>query len=473
MITRGGIHEQNVVVVLRSVHLSVTSFTMVAVRLPYLAVSLCTQGLTRYQCERRPSLCRLHAQPPTSVGETAVRGDARGAAILIDDLTVSRGSVQMIRDVCWRVEPFAKWGIVGPNGAGKSTLLKAIMGELLCDGGSVVIGTTQEVGYLQQTAVSGSSRTIYEEAASAMTTVEDARKKLEALQAKVASTDQPTEQTLKALDRALVQYDALGGYNQEKEVASVLHGLGFQDIHKKCEELSGGWQMRVSLARLLLSKPTLLLLDEPSNHLDVNARQWLTNYLKDYENGAMVLVTHDVNLLTAVSNIAEVNRGTLQLFKSCTYNQFLKEKKRRAMVAEKEYAKNVEKAAKLQSFVDKYGASATKASAAQSRVKQIEKMQREGLLDAPAEAIVAQRSKPHLILPEPPRARGEVLISLDDAKIGHGDAVLISDVNLEIKRGMRLLLRGPNGAGKSSVLRALRGSLPLVGGDRTPNADLR
>ena len=231
--------------------------------------------------------------------------------------------------------------------------------------------------------------------------------------------------------------------------------------------------MRVSLARLLLSKPTLLLLDEPSNHLDVNARQRLANYLRKYEAGAMILVTHDVDLLGSVAHIAEVNQGSLQLYKSCTYQEFLKEKVRRAEAAQNEYERNVEKAAKLQAFVDKFGASATKASAAQSRVKQLEKMKKDGLLDEPSAVIIKERFKPTLRLPEPPRSIGETLMGLSDATVGHGERVLVKNVNLEVRRGMKILLRGANGCGKSTVLKSLRGTIPLLDGSRDLNEGLR
>lgn len=411
----------------------------------------------------------------TSTTDSINRGDARGAAVLIEQVGVSRGPNPILRNIDWRIEPTQSWAIVGANGCGKSTLLKALTGELMLDDGNIIVSSTQKVGYLQQTAVSGSDKTIYEEAASAMIEIATARDNLEQAQNAVAAVleGDPDEAALAALDRATRRYEDVGGYTQEQEVASVLKGLGFGDIHRPCDELSGGWQMRVALARLLLSKPSLLLLDEPSNHLDVNARQWLAQYLKNYDSGAMILVTHDVDLLSSVSHIAEIAAGTLQVYKSCTYSQYQNEKVRRAAAAQTEFEKNAEKAAKLQAFVDRFGASATKASAAQSRVKQLEKMRREGLLDAPAEGLMYERFKPSLVLPDPPRSIGEVLMELKDANVGHDDTVLVSNVNLEIKRGMKLLLRGPNGVGKSTILHSLRGTLALQGGERKVNELLR
>jgi ATP-binding cassette subfamily F protein 3 len=223
---------------------------------------------------------------------------------------------------------------------------------------------------------------------------------------------------------------------------------------------------------LLLSEPTLCLMDEPGNHLDAAAKKWLAKYLADYDgDGAMILVTHDVALLSSMDHIAEVipGAGSLQTYKSCNYQEFLELKEARALAAVTEYEKNSVKAAKLQGFVDRFGASATKASAAQSRVKALEKMEKQGLLDAPAEDIVAERFRPTLILPKPPKAMGDVLLSLTGAMIGYEGKTLVSNVNLEITRGMKLLIRGPNGAGKSTALHSLRGTLPLLQGERNEN----
>jgi ATP-binding cassette, subfamily F, member 3 len=207
--------------------------------------------------------------------------------------------------------------------------------------------------------------------------------------------------------------------------------------------------------------------------LDAAARKWLASYLATYAgmlnigqgcllfhlssfqchpcpigDGTMVLVTHDVQLLESMDHIAEITpTGNLQVYKSCTYSQYLDLKQERAQASQAEYERNQKKAAKLQGFVDRFGASATKASDAQSRVKQIEKMEREGLLDKPDEAIVAARFRPSLILPEPPRAIGEILLALRQTSVGYDNEPLVENVNLDITRGMKLLIRGPNGAG--------------------------
>jgi ATP-binding cassette subfamily F protein 3 len=397
------------------------------------------------------------------------RGDARGAALRLEQVSVRRGTAQIVQDIDWRIEPKSKWALIGSNGCGKSTLLKAIMEEIPYEG-AITVGTTQTVGYLQQTAVAGSTKTVLAEAASAMQDIAKAQQALEAAEAKViASGDTPSEQDLKALDRANQQYELVGGYQQEQEVATMLKGLGFTNMTQQCDELSGGWQMRVSFAKTLLSKPTLCLMDEPGNHLDRSARQWLAQYLKAYKDGAMILVTHDVELLDAMDHIAEITPSGMQVYKSCTYSQYLALKEERERTALGEYEKNAAQAAKLQAFVDRFGASATKASAAQSRVKQLEKMQKQGLLAAPTEE---QRFRPQLNLPNPPKSIGEILLELKNSQVGYTEP-LVSNVNLEIRRGMKLLIRGPNGAGKSTLLHSLRGTLPLLSGDRIENDQLR
>ena len=354
----------------------------------------------------------------------------------------------------------------------KSTLLKAMMEELPYDG-KITIGTTQTVGYLQQTAVSGSTLTVFEEACSAMTEIVQAKEALQRAENHVASVEMPSENDLILLDRAVENFERVGGYSQEEEVSSMLKGLGFQDLDQPCSALSGGWKMRVSFAKTLLSKPSLCVLDEPGNHLDRNARQWLAQYLKNYEDGAMILVTHDIELLNAMDSIAEVNPGGkgLSIYKSCTYAQYLDLKRERQESAENEYERNAGKAAKLQSFVDKFGASATKASAAQSRVKQLEKMREQGLLEAPT---VQQSFRPRLNLPYPPSASNEILMELKDACIGYEqNSPLVTNVNLQIRRGMKILIRGPNGAGKTTLLQSLRGEVPLLSGELSENKQLR
>lgn len=412
----------------------------------------------------------------TQENEGLVVGDTKGAVLLLEDVAISRGSNQIISNAGIRVERGQRWGIVGFNGSGKSTLLGCITGSVRKDSGKALVAPKVRVGYLRQTAVAGSIKTVFEEAASEMSEINEARAKMEMAENAITNGD-TSDAMLTLLDEATTEFTAAGGWTQEQEVSLVLQGLGFQpeDSNRLCSEFSGGWQMRIALARLLLSKPNLLLLDEPSNHLDSSARDWLGKYLAAFD-GSLVLVSHDVALLEAsVNNIAEVVSGTLLTYVSCSYSRYLEEKEFRKKVAQAEYERNLAEAAHLQAFVDKWGASATKAASAQSRVKQIEKMRKEGKLTPPPAAVVQNSWKPSLILPDPPKAMGEILLSLNNANIGYDEngEPLLENINIEIRRGQKIIVRGPNGSGKSTLMAAIRGSLPLLSGERKENEKLR
>jgi len=405
--------------------------------------------------------------------EGATVGDTKGAALLVENVAISRGSNTILSNVNLRIERSQRWGIVGPNGNGKSTLLGAIVGTVRMDEGSALVAPKLNIGHLKQTAVAGSTKTVFEEAASEMTAINDVKEEIRKLEVQIADGD-ITDSTLNKLSEATEAFTNAGGWTQEQDVDSVLKGLGFapDDSKRLCSDFSGGWQMRIALARLLLSKPSILLLDEPSNHLDSSARDWLGKYLASFEE-SLILVSHDITLIQAsVNNIADINGGTLLTYQGCTYDKFLEEKEFRAQSAMAEYERNVAEAARLQAFVDKWGASATKATAAQSRVKMIEKMRKEGKLTPPPAGVTTKQWSPSLVLPPPPKAMGDTLMAIKGGDFGY-ESTIVSDANLEIKRGMKLILRGPNGAGKSTLMAVLRGDLELRKGTRVENESLK
>eukprot|EP00978_Attheya_sp_CCMP212_P006153 scaffold13850_cov50-Attheya_sp.AAC.2 len=436
-------------------------------------------GVPRSQSFHTSRLFSSLAAPPADTEEVygTIVGDTKGAALRLKDVAISRGATPLLKNINLSVQPNERWGIVGINGAGKSTLLGAITGTVRMDQGQALVHSNVRVGYLRQSAVSGSTKTVFEEAKSEMTLIEDAREMLEST-SKIVEEGDFSEEALNNLAAAQEEFEMVGGYEQEQMIDSVLKGLGFEpeDSKQLCTDFSGGWQMRIALARLLLSKPSLLLLDEPSNHLDSAARDWLGKYIANYD-GSVVLVSHDVGLMsTSVNSIAEITAGTLLEYRSCSYDNYLEEKEFRAMSAQAEYKKNLEEAANLQSFIDKFGAG-TKSKSAQSRVKALEKMKKEGKLDPPPVAVIASTRIPQLVLPPPPKPYGENLMVLDNVSIGYdpNEEPLLKNISLKIPRGMKLLLRGPNGAGKSTLLKALRGNVEnmIQAGTRTENLQLR
>ena len=276
--------------------------------MPKLAILLlghCAAFL-RPQAALRPQ----HAPRPQLVRDAAniQYGDTGGAALVLDDLSVSRGPVELVSGASWTCMPGERWGIVGPNGAGKSTLLGAILGVHESTTGKVAVKAGIDVGYLEQTGVGGSETTVREEVMSRMGALAAAQRALDEATAKVEGGDY-SEEALEALGDAQAEFEERGGYSSEETVSKVLGGLGFDtknDLDRPCSDFSGGWQMRIALARLLLSGPELLLLDEPTNHLDSAARSWLAQYLSTYE-GTLVLVSHDTAMLKrACDSIAEV-----------------------------------------------------------------------------------------------------------------------------------------------------------------------
>ena len=355
-----------------------------------------------------------------------------------------------------------------------------------------MIAKKARMGYLEQKGVSGSTNTVRKEVSSRMDRLAAAIKSMEQAE-KVVSEGVTSEEALKALEEASVEFEAAGGYTVEQKIANVLKGLGFieEDYDRSVSEFSGGWQMRIALARLLLSEPDLLLLDEPTNHLDKAARSWLGEYLSQYD-GTLLVVSHDVELLeTAVNSIAEVRGGTVELYKSRNHAQWTVEREERVRAAQSAYEANQKEIARLQSYVDRFGAKTMGATLAQSRLKTIEKLE-DQMPNGDPSLKIKEGPKPFLKLPTPPRGsqqllelkgctlawpttkqvQSETLETLDSSMSTTTPSIptetpsILTDVNLVINRGSRIVVRGPNGAGKSTLLSALSGKLIPAKGDR-------
>lgn len=291
--------------------------------------------------------------------------------LLMEDVTISRGDRDLMSEVNLRLMPKDRIGLVGPNGAGKSTLLSASCGRIPVMG-KVLVKPGITLGYLVQTAVSGSKKTCWEEASSQMHRLNAAQAALDAAAAACAAGD-TSEAALNLLAETQDAFGAAGGYNVDEKVASVLSGLGFTpaDYKKPCTDFSGGWQMKIALARLLLSEPDMLLLDEPTNHLDAAAKAWLGRYIAAYE-GTVVIVTHEEALLrsAALTGVVEVRDQRAHVFRG-DYAKFLVEREERVLRALKEYEEQQREIDKLQSYITRFGATMSHAASAQSKRKML------------------------------------------------------------------------------------------------------
>src|SRR5437867_9775049 len=361
----------------------------------------------------------------------------------------------------WMITPKERTGLVGANGTGKSTLLKLLCGIESLDYGSVSFtkGITQ--GYLPQDGLTLSGRTVFAECMAVFADLQEMEQEFETLNHKLAELDPESAEYTAAADR-LHQIDSefrnRDGYAIEAQVGTVLDGLGFrkEDWRRRTEEFSGGWQMRVALAKLLLQKPNLLLLDEPTNHLDLEARNWLETYLADYPH-AVILVSHDRFFLDAVvTRIADLTLRKLTDYHT-NYSGYLIEHHERIEALRKAKREQDEEVARVKMFIDRFRYQATKASQVQSRIKMLEKIVP---VDVPAE-----RAKIHFDFPSCAKS-GRTVLELKHARKAYGDLVVFTDLTLHIERGGRIALVGPNGAGKSTLMRMLSGEEPPDSGVR-------
>ncbi|HEY9721391.1 MAG TPA: ABC-F family ATP-binding cassette domain-containing protein [Oscillatoriaceae cyanobacterium] len=361
--------------------------------------------------------------------------------------------------VDWHVAPGQRWGLVGPNGAGKSTLLKIVLGRLDADAGRAELRPRLEIGYLAQELPGDAGRSLQEEMWTAFPRLILLRDRLSALESEMhAASGERLDALVHEHAEATHEWEHLDGYAADARIGRVLHGLGFEerDRPRKVSEFSGGWQMRVALAKLLLEQPDLLLLDEPTNHLDLEAIAWLEGYLADYP-GALVLISHDRHFLDAVvDHIAELDGGRLTPYTG-NYARYLVQRADRREQQQAAFERQQAEIARLETWIERFGAKATKASQAKSKEKVLERMTR---LDAPTEEAESIRFR----FAKAPSA-SRIVLTLTDVSKDYGKGPLFRIPRLELERGMRLALVGPNGAGKSTLLRVLAGVEPPTTGE--------
>jgi len=358
----------------------------------------------------------------------------------------------LFTDANWLITAQEKTALVGANGTGKSTLMKVLAGLETLDYGAMQMTRGMSIGYLPQEGLRLSGRSVFDECLSVFDELHEMEKEIERLAEVLATLDHAGSEYAAAAERYSSlqgRFHALDGYALDAQVGSVLTGLGFgkEDWARRTEEFSGGWQMRIALAKLLLARPNLLLLDEPTNHLDLETRNWLEGYLRTYPFG-YILISHDRYFLdVTVDRTVEIWNKRLQIYAG-NYTKYLKQKEERKAQLIAAYKNQREQIEHLEAFINRFRAQATKAKQVQSRIKELEKIER---IEIPEEEPVI-----HFSFPQPPPS-GRTVVTVQNLNKSYGEKQVLKDVSFTIERGDRVALVGHNGAGKSTLIRLLTG----------------
>jgi ATP-binding cassette, subfamily F, member 3 len=370
------------------------------------------------------------------------------------------GPKVLFQELDWLITPRDRMGLVGANGTGKTTLLKVLAGTESLDYGTITQQRGIQSGYLPQDGLSLSGRTVFAECLSVFEHVHQMQREQEDLARRMAEVDHASteyQQIAERFHRIQAEMQARDGYTIEAEVGTVLNGLGFkkEDWQRRTEEFSGGWQMRIALAKLLLQKPNLLLLDEPTNHLDLETRNWLEQYLVNYPH-AYVLISHDRYFLdVTVKKTAEIWNKQV-FFYSGNYEKYLAQKAERRAQLEAAYSNQKEKIDQLEAFINRFRYQATKAKQVQSRIKELERMEK---IEVPPEEKAIHFSFPQ------PRPSGRMVAEAKDLGKSYGAKEVFGRVNFVIERSDRIALVGVNGAGKSTLIKLLAGQEQATSGE--------
>ncbi len=381
--------------------------------------------------------------------------------ISIDNLTVSFGGWDLFKDISFLVNPKDRIGLVGKNGAGKTTLLKVLTGDQPPTSGAVSKNPDVTLGYLPQHMKVADTTTLYEETAKAFDEILSLEKEIDRITEEISTrTDYESdtyEKLIHRLNDASDRFHMLGGDNREAEIEKTLLGLGFkrEDFGRLTREFSGGWRMRIELAKLLLRRPSVFLLDEPTNHLDIESIQWLEGYLKDY-NGAVVLISHDRAFLDNVTNrTVEISLGKIYDYKA-SYSKYVELRKERREQQMAAYANQQRLIEKTEEFIEKFRYKPTKSNQVQSRVKQLEKLER---IEVDEEDTAAM----HIKFPPAPRS-GQIVAEVKEVGKSFGEKHVFSGADFVIERGEKIALVGRNGEGKTTFARMLIGELEVTEG---------
>jgi ATPase subunit of ABC transporter with duplicated ATPase domains len=370
-------------------------------------------------------------------------------------------------EASFQLNPGEKVGLVGPNGSGKTTLFRMIVGEETPDEGDVSVPKKLTVGYFRQDVEEMSGRSVLDEAIAGSGRLGDLHHELEALQQAMSDPNRASD-----MDRILArfgevqeEYEHLGGYGLEAQAREVLHGLGFDDerIDGDVGLLSGGWKMRVAMARVLLGAPEVLLMDEPTNHLDIESIIWLESFLKS-RPGALLMTSHDREFMNrVVGKIAEIDGGEITVY-SGNYDFYERERAIREANREAAYARQQAMLAKEQRFIERFAAHAAKAAQVQSRVKALEKIEK---IELPKKRPIVRFD-----FRQPPRSGDQVAV-LDGVSKAYGRRVVYDGLKMTIRRGERWCVMGKNGAGKTTLLKMVAGALAPDAGEVKLGASLK
>lgn len=380
--------------------------------------------------------------------------------ISVENLEVEFGATPLFQGVSYVINDKDRIALVGKNGAGKSTMLKIIAGLQQPTEGTVAVPKDTTIGYLPQVMILTDERTVMEEATLAFEHIREMQENLDRLNKELAErTDYESEDYMALVDRFTHENDRfqmMGGMNYQAEIERTLMGLGFnrEDFNRPTKEFSGGWRMRIELAKLLLSRPDVLLLDEPTNHLDIESIQWLENFLSTRAS-AVVLVSHDRAFINNVTNrTLEISCGRVYDYK-VKYDEYVRLRAERREQQLRAYENQQKEIADIKDFIERFRYKPTKAVQVQSRIKQLEKM-------IPIEVDEVDNSSLHLKFP-PSMRSGDYPVICEDVEKAYGDHVVFHHVNLTIKRGEKVAFVGKNGEGKSTLVKCIMGEIPYDG----------
>ena len=382
---------------------------------------------------------------------------------LADKISKSFGGRVLYSNATLQLNAGERWALVGPNGAGKTTLLKIIMGLESADEGTVTFAKDATLGYLEQETELMGDRTALNEVIESAHEIKQWERKVDDLSLKIAETPEGAtlNKYLEDYAHAMERFERLGGYELESRARQILAGLGFpvEDFDKPAKEFSGGWQMRISLSKLLLRRPDVLLLDEPTNHLDLESVQWLERFLSSYD-GTVLLVSHDRSFMDAcVTHVAALENRMLVTYTG-NYSGYLHQREENLEQLRAKRAAQERDIAHMETFIERFRYKPTKAKQVQERVAKVEKI-REELVVLPE-----QSHHMHFRFPEPPRT-GDTVISLEGVAKSYEDNFVYDNVDLKLYRGDHVALVGPNGAGKSTLMKLIAGKLKPDAGEIT------